>query len=248
MTKDPSSSSPGGYQYSLEDETGDHEAGGTTSSNLSSSKSETLSSKNAVATRPAGVPFSGSSPLSEGASMESHHGSSMALPEALPSGGRLHRTRESARRATPGQGDSLVMVGQEGSGGSGARGRRKSPLEPAQRPQRPAQLHKERSPRHRALMAGSAAAVKSSSKRRSNLSPVPRALNTPVHNRTNLSTSSSSKQLADLRPVGSSIHRVSGIANQSSRTTPNRTSSPGKKRQTTAARATGHALKDDHKA
>ncbi|AYU80858.1 protein kinase, putative [Leishmania donovani] len=247
MTKDPSSSSPGGYQYSLEDETGDHEAGGTTSSNLSSSKSETPSSKNAAATRHAGVPFSGSSPLSEGASMESRHRSPMALPEALPSGGRLDRTHESAHRATPGQGDSLVMVGQEGSGGSGARGRRKSPPEPAQRPQRPAHLHKERSPRHRALMTGGAAAVESSSKRRSNPSPVSRALNTPVHNRANLSTSPS-KQRADLRPAGSSIYRVSGVANQPSRTTPNKTSSPGKKRQTTAVRATGHALKNDHKA
>ncbi|CBZ28740.1 putative protein kinase [Leishmania mexicana MHOM/GT/2001/U1103] len=245
MTKGSSSRRLGGYRYSLEDETGDHEAGGTTSSNLSS-KSETPSSKNAAATRDAGVPFSGSSPLSEGASMDSRHRSPMALPEALPSGGQLHRTREGAPMATPGQGDSLVVVGQEGSGGSGARGRRKSPPEPAQRLQPPAQPHKEKSPRHRALMAGSAAAVESSSKRRSNPSPMTRALNTPVHYRTNLGTSSPSKQRADLRPAGSSIYRVSGVVNQSSRTTPNRTSS-GKKRQAMAARATGHALKDDHK-
>ncbi|KAG5472661.1 hypothetical protein LSCM4_01982 [Leishmania orientalis] len=247
MKKGPCSSSLGGYQCSCEDETGDHEAGGTTSSNLSSSKSEAPSSKNAAATRHMSAPFPQSSPRSEGASTDSRHASPLVPPEALPSGGRLHRARGGAHGATPAQSDSLVVVGQEGSGGSGARGQRKSPPEPAQRPQRPTQSYRDRSPRYRTLMAVSAAAGESASKRRSNPSPVSRTLNTPVHHRASFGTSSPSKQRGDLRPAGSAIYRGSGAGNQSSRTTPNSSSSPGKKRQSGMSKATGHALKDDRR-
>ncbi|GET90645.1 protein kinase, putative [Leishmania tarentolae] len=247
MKKSPSSSSLAEYQCLLEDENGDHEAGGTTSSNLSSSKSQTPSSKNATVARHTGIPFSRSSLLSEGASMDSPHGSPVELPEALPSGGRPHRARESGHGLTSGKGNSLMMTGEESMGGSGARRRRKSPLEPAQRLQRSAKLQKEKSPRHRSLTAGRSTTLESLSKRQVNLSLVPRTPNTPVHFRTSRGTSSPSKQRGDLRPSGTSICRVSGAVNLSSRTTPNRTSSPAKKRQTTAARTTGHALKDDHK-
>ncbi|KAG5472282.1 hypothetical protein LSCM1_03681 [Leishmania martiniquensis] len=242
MKKGPSSSSLARYQYPCEEETGDHEAGGTTSSNLSSSKSETPSCKNAAATRHTSAPFPQSSPRSEGASTDSRHASSLVLPEALLSGGRPHRARGCALGATSLQSDSLVVVGEEGGGGSGARGQRKSPPEPAQRQQRLAQSYKDKSPRHRALMAGNAATGESAPKRRSNPSPVSRTLNTPVHLRASLCAPSPSKQRSDLRPAGSAIYRGSSVGNQSSRTTPNGTSSPGKKRPSAASRATGSTL------
>ncbi|CAM40217.1 putative protein kinase [Leishmania braziliensis MHOM/BR/75/M2904] len=235
IKKGPSSSSFGGYQYSYEDETGDHEAGCTTSSNLSSSKSETASSKNA-AVRHISAPFPQSSPHSEGASTGSRHASPLTLPEALPSGGRQHRGRGSARGPILAQSDSLVVVGKEGGGGSGTRGRRKSPLEPAQRLQRPVQCHKEKSPRHQALMVGSAVAVECPPKRRSNSSLASRTLNTPIHDRTSLGASSPNKQRGDVRPAGSAIYRGSGAGNQSVRTTQNDTSS-FKKRQPAPSRA-----------
>ncbi|KAK7200659.1 protein kinase [Novymonas esmeraldas] len=246
IKKGPSNGSVG-YQFSYEDDAGEHEAGGTTSSNLSSSKEETPSSKNAAAAKhTASALLPQPSPRSDGTSSDSMH----ASPTARQGGRRQpHGPGGGARAAAPAPADALVVVGHDG-GGSAGRGRRKSPPEPTPRPHRPAYSPRKGSPRTRPAVAGTAAAPpgESPGKRRSNPSPVTRALNTPVHHLAGGGASSPSKGRSETRPTGSAIHRNSGTGNQTSRTTPNSTSSIGKRRQPVTARGPNHASKEEQKA
>ncbi|KAG5498571.1 hypothetical protein JKF63_02857 [Porcisia hertigi] len=244
--KGPNNSNLSGYQYSYGDEAGDHEAGGTTSSNLSSSKSETHSSPNAAATKNMGAPRLQSSPRSEGASTDDHRPPRQMMPGVSPIGGRLHRAHGGTSVQAPAQSYSVVVVEQEGGGGSAARGRRGSPLDLLHGPHRPVQLQKEGSPRHRPAAPSSAVTLDSLSKRRWNPGSGPRTLTTPAHHHTGPGLISPTKLRAEVPLTCLTTCRGTVVGNQSSRTAPNGTSL-AKKRHTATSRATGHAPKDNGK-
>lgn len=214
----------------------DDEAGGTTSSNLSSSKGEASSPRHgAVGTKPASTVLPRLSPRSEATSNDSRHPSPHAPATSSPSGRRQHphqRNRGATPSVTSTQTDPLVVVPSDGA--AGARGSRKSPLEPTARPHRPLQSPRGGSPRHRA----GAAAAEPLGKRRINPSPLTRALNTPVNQRLQGAVSPT-KQRSEPRPMGSAIHRGSGVGNQTIRTTPNSSASAGRKRLPATSRGAG---------
>lgn len=253
------------YPYAYEGETPDNEAGGNTSSNLSSTKAESPGGKQNAAKHP--LPSRPSRPgetlAPAGAANGNTNGpdstprmSPAMPPQPSPAGRRPRRVRS----ANHGNSNGAVADGaaiSSDAGGQEPQGRSPpaQPLAPP-KPHRPAQQPGESSPRHRpaagltdstgrrSTNAGGVGQHSNGNNNNANNNGV-RGLNTPVTGQGARNLVSPSSTRSGSRQTSSAIQRGLSPGNQTSRSTPNATTAKG--RAPATSRPGSHLPKEDRK-